>query len=182
MTRLNPRDTWSWRPAQGTDITALVNLTQADFEREADEIWTTDREHYTHNLTRAVVDQFYAPATSLVWLAESDQGSIAGYVWAERGQRAVWSPEEMVAIKIVHVDLGLTARQRVSLCDEMIWIWEQWCQDIGVPVIASTTMRGEQSVFLRLHERRGYTCRGSIAYKRMQARIPGSSEASTTAC
>lgn len=164
---------WHWRPAQGTDITAMVDLTQHDFEREAENIWRTDRMHYTHNLTRAVVDQFFSPSMAMVWLAVGEQNLIRGYVWAERGQKTVWSPEEMVAIKIVHVDLALSARQRVTLCDEMITLWERWAQRIGVDLIASTSMREQQEGFMRLHQRRGYQRRGSICYRRLSPESAG---------
>lgn len=165
--RLRPQDLWTWRQAQGPDVQAMVELTQRDFQSEADSIFTTDPLVYSHNLTRAIVDQFYDPAVSSVWIAHADSGPVVGYVWAERGQRAVWSRDEMVAIKIVHVDMNLPARQRLVLCDEMIFLWENWAASIGVPVICSTTMRGDQQGFLRLHQRRGYDVRGSIAYKRL---------------
>lgn len=158
---------WQWQPARGEDVAAMVELTQAQFEREADEIFKTDPIVYAHNLTRTVVDQFYNPGTAFLWIARSDPAQVLGYVWAERGQRAVWSADEMVAIKIVHVDLKLSARDRVRLCDDMITLWENWTRSIGVPVICSTTMRSDQEGFLRLHERRGYQRRGSICYKRL---------------
>ena len=158
---------WQWQRATGEDVADMVNLTQAQFEREADSIFHTDPIIYAHNLTRTVVDQFYNPGTAFLWIARSSDRQVRGYVWAERGQRAVWSGDEMVAIKIVHVDLALSARDRVRLCDDMITLWENWTASIGVPVICSTTMRSDQEGFLRLHERRGYERRGSICYKRL---------------
>jgi len=168
-----------WRAATGQDVPHLVNLTQQQFEHEADEIFRTDPVVYTHNLMRAVVDQFYAPASCLVKVARIDD-RIAGYVWVERGQHAVWAADEMAAVKIVHVDMALSTRQRLRLCSEMIDHWEAWALVVGIPVICSTTMRGDQAGFLKLHERRGYDVRGSIAYKRLTAGFPGSSVASTT--
>lgn len=150
----------------GWDVDALVHLTQQHFEREADTIFQTDPLVLAHNLTRSVIDQFFDPASAFLWQARTDHAPI-GYVWAERGQRAVWSRDEMVAVKIVHLDLDLPARTRVRLCGEMITLWENWAASIGVPVICSTTMRGDQEAFLRLHERRGYQRRGSICYKRI---------------
>ena len=167
-----------WQRALGADVPDLVSLTQAQFELEADTIFQTDPVIYAHNLTRAVVDQFYDPASAFLWLNRSAGGRVEAYVWAERGQRAVWSRDEMVAIKIVHVDLGLPVKQRVRLCDEMISLWENWTASIGVPIVCSTTMRGDQEGFLRLHQRRGYDRRGSICYRRIsplaQADLPGS--------
>lgn len=153
----------------GTDVADLVSLTQEQFEREADTIFRTDPVIYAHNLTRAIVDQFYNPSTAMLWVARDQQARVLGYVWCERGQRAVWSSDEMVAVKIVHVDLTLPVRCRLRLCDEMITLWENWAASIGVPIVCSTTMRSDQEGFLRLHERRGYQRRGSICYKRLDA-------------
>lgn len=170
--KLRPQDPWSWLPAAGTDITDMVSLTQRDFECEADTIFRTDPLVMSRNLTQAVVRQFYNPSTEMVWLARHDDtAAVVGYVWAERGQRAAWSDDEMVAVKIVHVDLSLSVRQRVTLCDQMIFLWENWARSIGVPIVCSTTMRGDQTGFLRLHQRRGYDVRGSIAYKRFSSEI-----------
>ena len=157
---------WQWQRAMGWDVADLVTLTQAQFEQEADTIFRTDPIVYAHNVTRAIVDQFYDPAAAFLWLAR--QGDrLGGYVWAERGQRAVWSRDEMVAVKIVHLDLQLPARTRLRLCDDMITLWENWAQSIGVGIVCSTTMRSDQEGFLRLHERRGYDRRGSICYRRL---------------
>ena len=170
--------TWQWTRAMGTDVPDLVSLTQAQFELEADTIFQTDPVIYAHNLTRAVVDQFYNPATAMLWVARTGDQRLLGYVWCERGQRAVWSSDEMVAVKIVHVDLTLPVRTRLRLCAEMITLWENWTASIGVPIVCSTTMRGDQEGFLRLHERCGYDRRGSICYRRIsplaQTDLPGS--------
>lgn len=158
--------TVDWQRAWGTDVGDIVQLTQRHFEQEADDIFRTDPVVMAHNVTRAVVDQFYNPNMACVWRARQGPDLVA-WIWAERGQHAVWSADEMVAVKIVHVDMTLTARQRLRLCDDMITIWENWTQSIGVPIICSTTMRGDQEGFLRLHERRGYVRRGSICYRRI---------------
>ena len=155
-----------WSRVTGPEVPELVALTQTYFESEADDIFTTDPIVLAHNLTRAVVDQFYDPARAFLWRARQEAG-LAAYVWAERGQQAPWSRDEMVAIKIVHLDLGLSVRVRLALCDDMITLWENWATSIGVPVVCSTTMRADQEGFLRLHERRGYERRGSICYRRM---------------
>lgn len=157
----------NWLPAHGTDVPDIVALTQRHFECEADTIFTTDPTVLAHNVTLAVVDQFYNPHTACLWVAR-DQDRLLGYVWAERGQRAVWSADEMVAIKIIHLDLSLSARERVRLIQDMLVIVENWASSIGVPIVCSTTMRGDQEGFLRLHERHGYERRGSICYKRLK--------------
>lgn len=158
-----------WRAATGADVQAIVALTQVYFEQEADQIFTTDPIIYAHNVVRAIVDQYYNPDSSLFWLALDADAQLLGYVWAERGQKAPWSADEMVAVKIVHVDMSLPARTRLRLCNQILQIVELWAAKIDVPIVCSTTMRGDQEAFLRLHERRGYDRRGSICYRRIRS-------------
>jgi hypothetical protein len=75
----------------------------------------------------------------------------------------------------VHVRMDLPARERVRMVMDMMDIWELWAQSIGVAIVCSTTMRGDQEGFVRLHQRRGYLCRGSICYRRLQQHNSGQS-------
>jgi hypothetical protein len=165
--------TWSWRRAAGTDVTAIMDLTREHFRSEAQGVWSIDEQWFGRCLTVDIVNQFFNPGSALVAVAETDQGQLLAYAWAERGVKTVWSSEEMVAIKIVHIDLALSARIRLQLTQQMMDLWELWTESIGVPVICSSTMRGEQSAFLRLHQRRGYDCRGSICYLRLGPKHTG---------
>ena len=63
--------------------------------------------------------------------------------------------------------LKLSNRMRVGLVIDMIQLWEGFAKLANVPVICSTTMRKDQSSFLKLHEKFGYDVRGSYAYKRI---------------
>lgn len=165
---------WSWDRAVGTDVVPIMDLTREHFRREATDIWRIDEFWFGGNLTADIARQFWNPGSALVAVARGEDGldrdfpPLLGYVWAERGVKTVWSSEEMIAIKIVHLDLSMPARDRVRMVNEMIDIWELWAQSIGVPVVCSSTMRGEQDGFLRIHQRRGYECRGSICYRRLQ--------------
>jgi hypothetical protein len=165
--------TWQWRRAAGTDVTPIMDLTREHFRREATGVWSIDEQWFGRSLTVDIVNQFFNPGSAMVAVAETDQGRLLAYVWAERGQRTVWSADEMVAIKIVHLDLALSARIRLQLLGEMMDLWELWAESITVPVICSSTMRGEQTAFLRLHQRRGYDCRGSICYLRLGPKHTG---------
>jgi hypothetical protein len=164
---------YQWRRAAGTDVTPIMDLTREHFRREATGVWSIDEQWFARSVTVDIVNQFFNPGSAMVAVAETDQGRLLAYVWAERGQRTVWSSEEMVAIKIVHLDLTLSARIRLQLLGEMMDLWELWAESITVPVICSSTMRGEQTAFLRLHQRRGYDCRGSICYLRLGPKQTG---------
>lgn len=157
---------WTWSRATGADITPIVQLAQNHFETEADSVFTIDTLEYSRNVGVAVVNQFYSPGSELLLVAKAD-AKIVGYCWARRGERAAWSTDEMVTIRIAHVDLDLAARHRVQLVREMIALWEAWARECGIAVICSTTMRRSQDGFLRIHEKMGYDVRGSIAYRRL---------------
>jgi hypothetical protein len=141
-------------------------LAKDHFEVEADSVFTIDTLEYSRNVGLAVVNQFYNPYTELLAVAKQD-GRIIAYCWARRNERAAWSTDEMVAIRIAHVNMTLPARDRVQLVKEMIGHWEAWARDCGIPIVCSTTMRRSQDGFLRIHEKLGYDVRGSIAYKRL---------------
>lgn len=158
--------THTWQRATGLDIDPCVAIAQRHFETEADSVFRTDPVEYARNCAVAIVNQFYNPLSELFLVAKDSQGIIA-YVWARRGERAPWSAEEMVTIRIAHVDLGLPIRQRIQLVQEMIGFWEVWATECGIEIICSTTMRRSQDGFLKIHARQGYDVRGSIAYKRL---------------
>jgi hypothetical protein len=96
-----------------------------------------------------------------------DGDMLVGYTWARRGERAAWSREEMVSVKMAHVRLDLSDRERITLLAQMIQMWELWAKACKIDVIFSSTIRASQDPFLRLHERAGYTVRGSCAYLRL---------------
>lgn len=160
-----------WRRATGDDVPAMVTLTQTHFEWEGDTIWRTDPLVLQHNILRAVVDQFYDPASCLVVTNER------AWFWVARGERVVWSRDEMAAVKMAHVAMSLGARERVNLTREMIAMWQSWCLAYHIPVIVSSTMRTDQAGFLRLHEQAGWQRRGSVCYLRLE---PGVRDESTS--
>jgi hypothetical protein len=89
------------------------------------------------------------------------------YTWAQSGQRSPWSDDNMVVVKMAHVDLTLPSRDRIVLVKDMIRLWEAFALLSGTPIVCSTTMRRDQTAFLRIHERMGYDVRGSYAYKKV---------------
>ena len=154
--------------ASGVDVPDIVAMALSGFGEEIDTVFTPDTIAYARNITHAVVNQFYNPATEFVKVARSTETNvICAYVWVIRGQTSPWSDEEMATVRIAHVDLALPVKLRIGLVNDMIAGWESWASDCGVPIMCSTTMRRDTAGFLRLHERRGYDVRGSFAYKRL---------------
>lgn len=161
-------DAWRWRGATGNDVQAITDMAQDYFGRETKGIFQNDPIEYSRNIMLATVNQFYNPRRELLSVAYNQQTNrLMGYTWAVRGERAPWSPEEMIAIRIAHVAMDLSARERVYLCAQMIRMWERWADACDIKIICSSTIRQDQPGFLRLHRDAGYDVRGSIAYKRL---------------
>lgn len=164
-------DPWRWAPAAGTDCQDITDMALVDFGRETDGVFQNDPLEYQRNIMQATINQFYNPLLELISVARNPETkSLVAYTWASRGERAPWSREEMVTIRIAHVDQHLSPRHRVALCAQMITMWEVWADACKVPIIFSSTVRGEQAAFLELHRRAGYSVRGSVAYKRLSVK------------
>jgi hypothetical protein len=158
--------TWSWTRATGVDVGDIVKMAQADFQSEVEGIFIPDPVAYARNITMACVNQFYCPTSELLLVARDPDLKLVAYVWVIK-QLAPWSDESMAAVRMVHLALNLTARDRIRLVQQMIGLVEVWATESACPVVCSTTMRRDQEGFLRLHERKGYDVRGSICYKRL---------------
>lgn len=168
--------THTWYRAQITDVDDIVNMAQQHFQREIDTVFTPDPKAYARNLVYAVVNQSYQPETELLTVCRSSQGTLMAYNWARAMDRAFWSDDLMVNVRMVHVDLNLNTRLRLHLINEMMQQWEFLARISGNPIICSTTMRHDQAAFLRLHLRQGYSVRGSYAYKRISVESTATSK------
>lgn len=158
---------YAWRPADGRDVEAIVDLAVQGFQCEIDTIFEPDPVAYSRNVTLAIIRQFYGPSSELFSVARDESNGLIAYTWAGRNERAPWSDDEMVVVRMAHVDLNLSPRVRVQLIQDMIALWEGFAAFAGVPIICSSTVRGDQAAFLRIHQRAGYDVRGSYAYKRL---------------
>jgi len=157
---------WNWLPASGEDITEITRVSDEQITTEVDEVFLIDQLEFARQVGVAVINQFYNPNTALLWVAK-DQDRIIAYCWASRGEFAPWSRDEMVSIRLVHVDQDLSVKTRIRLITEMIEIWESWARQIGVNIVCSTSMRKNNAGYMAIHQRCGYSIRGSFAYKRL---------------
>lgn len=160
---------FKWHPTTGVDVDSIVKMAQDHFEKEIDLIFTPDPIAYARNITLAVVNQFYLPMSELLSVCKDDTGKLLAYTWAVSNQRSAWSDDNMVVIKMAHVDLTLPLKQRIQIINSMFSLWENFAKIANNPIVCSTTMRKDQSAFLKLHERNGYDVRGSYAYKKLSA-------------
>lgn len=154
-----------WGPATGQDVDSIVTMAESHFQTEIDQIFNPDPICYARNVTLAIVNQFYLPTTSLVAIAKDDKKLLA-YTWMSV-ERAPWSDDNMATVRMAHVDLSLPVKSRIKLVQDMFIIWENFANMAKIPIICSTTMRNDQSGFLKLHEKQGYDVRGSYAYKKL---------------
>jgi len=159
---------WTWTPASGADVTAMVTMAEDHFQQEIDTIFRPEPVAYARNLTHAVVNAFYMPNTELVLVARDHNGRMLAYTWARR-ESAPWSDDPMALVRMAHVDLSVPPRHRVRLVQDMLRAWEEWAQSAGLSIVCSTTMRRDQQAFLKIHEAAGYDVRGSYAYKKLSA-------------
>ena len=158
---------YTWTFATLNDVDDIVAMAETHFQSEIDLIFTPQPHAYARNLSYAVMNQYYSPGTDLVCVARDENKTLLAYTWAKNGERAWWSDDVMVSVHMAHVDLSLTPRQRVRLVNDMIDHWERFATLCGTAIVCSTTMRYDQDGFLKLHARRGYSVRGSFAYKRL---------------
>jgi hypothetical protein len=144
-------------------------MAENHFQTEIDTVFKPDTVAYSRNITFAIVNQFYLPGSELLYIARDASGKLVAYTWAKSNERAAWSDDNMIVIRMAHVDLSLSARDRLRIISDMMTIWEQFAHSTNTSIICSTTMRKDQDAFLRLHARNGYDVRGSYAYKKLSA-------------
>jgi len=159
--------TYTWHKAAGFDVESIVNLAQTNFESEIDTIFTPEPTTYSRNITLAVVNSFFSPNTELLSVAKDNNNKLIAYTWATGTERAPWSDDKMVLVKMAHTDLTLPSITRVKLVKDMLNIWETFAYVSNINIVCSTTMRKDQDTFLKLHKKYGYDVRGSYAYKRL---------------
>jgi len=158
---------YSWMLANGNDVPDIVGLAEKHFEQEIDTIFQPEPITMSRNVSHAVINQFYLPGTELVTICRDENEKILAYTWAVGNDRACWSDDPMVSVKMAHVDLSLSPRMRIRLIKDMMSHWERFANYNGNKIICSTTMRHDQDAFLRLHKQNGYDVRGSYAYKKL---------------
>ena len=159
--------TYTWGPLQGNDINKLVELSNTHFRHEVDELFDIDLVYLEKCIAHGFINQLYSPLSELLSVAKDESGKVIAWTWAKVGERAVWSTDPILTISMAHIDMSLSPKARVRIVNDMLDLWERFAHLARTPIICSTTMRKEQSAFLKLHERKGYKVRNNVAYKRL---------------
>lgn len=159
--------TYSWSPATWADSQSIKDLGKSSFLPEVDKIFTPSDYVIDKTISYAILNQIYNPLSELISICKDNNGTILAYTWVVSGQTVAWSADKMTCIKMAHVDLTLPPRLRVRIISDMMNLWEEYAKLANDVIVCSTTMRYDQTSFLKLHEKRGYSVRGSFAYKRL---------------
>ena len=166
-------DAWQWRPAVGTDIQDMLDLSIGHFKDECAGLLVPDAHRGAKLLTEAVINQLYYPLTEFVIVArDKETGRVVAWAWAKRNCMMEFSSEETTELRIIHIDQSLAARHKIGLVGQLITIWWQWAVQCGIPVMVSATLRSEQSAFLRVLDAIGFSVRGSYAFYRTDTAAP----------
>lgn len=167
------------------DVEDIIELADSVFGGEVDGILTKDRNVFRHRVTMAATEQLFNKGREFLAVCRQTQDyekvvvdgfvdhvctqpKLLGYCWFDRGGYTTYSNEEISNAKFHHVDLSLPAKTRVRLINEMIDQHVLWAHTWGVPIICSTSIRGEHDGFMRIHAKRGFSVNGSYAWIRTE--------------
>ena len=95
---------------------------------------------------------------------DRDGEKLTGYCWFDRGGYTTYSRDEISNARFHHVDLKLPVKSRVRLLNEMIDQHIMWANMCGIPIVCSTSIRGDHEGFMKIHKKRGFTVTGSYAW------------------
>ena len=160
-------DPWTWRRAIHTDVEDILNLVDQNYSEEILGIFTPSRTRMGYHLHKTILEMSYNLNNHNISIArDRETNQLLAWSWIERGKYQVYANEEMAVAEFAHVDLALSARNRVKLLAQIIELWITWAETLKIPVLVSTTIRNEQTAFMRLHEQYGFVIRGSFAYRK----------------
>ena len=160
---------WKWELAHPLrDVNYIIDMGKDYLAGEAGTVLKTDPEVFRHHLTVSTTNQLFDKYKEMIAVAKEDPYSILGYLWVDRGGYTTYSRDEISNARFHHVDLSLPVRTRVRLLNEMIDQHILWSNMCGIPVICSTSIRGDFDGFMKIHKKRGFTTHGSYAWIRTE--------------
>ncbi len=172
------------------DVDDIVELADSVFGSEADGILTRDRSVFRKNVTITATVQLFDKGREFLAVCRQPQeyekvvvdgfvdylykeSKLLGYCWFDRGGYTTYANEEISNAKFHHVDLSLPVKTRVRLINEMIDQHILWAHSWNIPVICSTSIRGEHDGFMKIHKKRGFRVNGSYAWIRTEEAMKG---------
>lgn len=159
---------WTWRLASQEDIPEMTDLADRTTRAEVQDFFTVDRDYYAYNLDVALAHQRHNLAVEqLICARDNTTGQLLAYSWLARGSKPPFSQDELAEARFIHVESTASTRVRITLIAQTLEHWIRWCRACEIPVLVSTSIRSNQTAFMRLHQKLGFTTRGSLAYKRV---------------
>lgn len=156
---------WTWSKPTMADAIAIADMAESFYQREISGIFTPNKTRLLYHLQRTILDISYGLNTDLISVAKIGN-QLIGWAWLTRGKFQVYADEELAVGEFIHVDLNLSPRKRIAIVAQVLEQWICWCELQKIPVLCSTSIREEQSAFMRLHDQYGFTRNGSFAYRR----------------
>jgi hypothetical protein len=154
------------------DVEDIVEMADSLFGGEVEGILTTNKGIFRKNVTMTSAYQQFDRSKEFLAIAR-ERDKLLGFCWFDRGGYTTYAHEEISNAKFHHVDLTLPIKTRVKLINAMIDQHILWAYTNGIPVVCSTSIRGDQHGFMRIHEKRGFTVKGSYAWIRTKEGVNG---------
>jgi hypothetical protein len=165
---ISPTDPWTWQLARHEDVEDILDLVHQNYEHEIDQILIPSRPRMCYHLHKSILQQTFETYQTLISVARSKTtDKLVAWSWLERGKYTVYAYEEMATAEFIHVDLNLGTKSKVKLVGQVLEQWIKFCEKTGIPVLTSSSIRSDQTAFMRLHEQYGFVVRGSIAYRKI---------------
>ena len=166
--KISPTDPWLWARARHEDVEDILDLVAQNYESEIDNILISSRPRMAYHLHKSILQQLFEINQVLISVArDKTTNKLVAWAWLERGKYTVYAYEEMATAEFIHVDLSLGLKSKVRLVAQVLEQWIHFCESCKIPVLTSSSIRSDQTAFMRLHEQYGFVVRGSIAYKRI---------------
>ena len=151
-----------WTPSTIQNIPDLVNLEYKHFWPDLGHLFKDDFINaHTLYLSRIIAMRDNDPKSAIIYNEKLLAYTVACI------ENVSWTSEPVVCVKIMQCDQSLPNRVKIQLIQEAIELYHRYAYAFNIPVIVSSTLRKEQSAFLKLHERNGFELRGSFAFKRL---------------
>jgi hypothetical protein len=161
----NQNDPWVWTRAEHSDAPDIIQMMIDHYQLEIDNFFTPNPTRMAYHLHKAIIGMNYQLNEELLSVAKIGNRLVA-WAWLTRGKYQVYADEEMAVGEFIHVDLTLSTRQRIRLVAQVLEQWIGWAEINRIPVLCSTSIRENQTAFMRLHDQYGFNRNGSFAYRR----------------
>ena len=150
-----------WSLTHPLEVEELLDVFEPIYQNDSSVGY--DRSYASKVYTVAATVQLFDKSKEFMAHCRID-GKIAGYCWFDRFGYTPYSTKEICNSKFHHIDLSLPVRTRYRILNQMIDQQLLWAYHYNIPIVCSTSVRGDYQGFMRIHAKRGFTVHGSFAY------------------